>query len=435
MTQDLKNPWTSEDEREHPTSVMEWWCLEAFFKSQEDNKQWSLKTAMVEWFEHKTKIGSLINTTLFDQDTNKHFIYFSRDDTKRLQSAKDRFHVKYANSSMKGIYPNYETHIDDPENNIKLDLQYHGESLPHWVAHDVTRGWLPMGSGFYRYGFIPKGTVNGTMQINKKLLHLKGIGYYEHVWGNFSYSSPLRNLLSINKTLFTYIKLIGWWLTNHKPAIPKSITFGSENNPFGYDWAWVVLDNGWTIFYGNILLWIMQGPAAGSLTLSKDGKHYTEFCNVHFTYTKTRYSKEYDFYYPSELEITAIRGKEQLQLTLTMTAESREYISRFSEGSYWIGLAVCESPGTARGYYTDGTTKIPLNGICKIEPQRQIPIIGHNTLQIDFHVPPKQLGVSFDFTSHRLRKKLLTTIQLIPRPKITYNLNRLDASKIHTNKI
>ena len=72
------------------------------------------------------------------------------------------------------------------------------------------------------------------------------------------------------------MKLLRWWIKNQKNKITKSIQFSTCNRPPGYDWSWAVLDNGWSLFYGNIIFWITEGPAAGILIFSKDGKTYNE---------------------------------------------------------------------------------------------------------------------------------------------------------------
>ena len=398
------NPWTAEDEGEHFPSVIEWWGAEAFFKSVEDNKRWSLKGSLTEWLTKEKKPGSNIIITLFDLGNNKHFSYYSRNDSAKLESAKDSFSVRYSNSFMKGSYPNYEMHFRDSKNNIGLDIRYHAESLPHWIAQEVTNGWLPMGLGFYRYGFIPKNHLSGTMKIKDKTFSIEGNGYFEHVWGDFSYTNPLLYVSELKKTISTYSKLIGWWIHNRKIRIPESIMLSTENNPLGYDWVWALLDNGWSLFYGNILFWIMKGPAAGTLILSKDGKTYTEFCNINFQYNKTRYAKNYDFYYPSELVITAQRKREKLYLRFEMTAESREFLLRFTGRKNFLGLVICEAPGIVEGYYFDGEKKIKLNGICKMEPQRQTSVIGHNSLKLDFLLPPKGVGIDTELNSHYLKR-------------------------------
>ena len=419
-----KNPWTPEDEKEHFPSVMEWWCAIAFFKSFEDQKQWSLKGSFTEWCKKPKKTGCNHSITLFNLDDDSHVSYYSRNDSAKLKTSNNGLKVMYNDSFLKGSFPNYEMRFRDPKNDITIDLKYSSESLPHWIAQEVTNGYLPMGLGFYRYGFIPKNRVTGTMKTKNETYRIEGQGYYEHVWGDFSYTNPLANIFGLKKTVSTYSKLIKWWIHNHKPYIPKSIMFTTENNPLGYDWVWALLDNGWCLFYGNILFWMMKGPIAGSLILTKDGKQYTEFCNVTFKYNKTEQAKKYDFFYPTELEATAIKGKEKIHLCFKTSSQSREFVSKISDKKYWLAFAICEAPGTVEGYYYDGENKIKLTGICKIEPQRQISVIGHNSLKLDFLLPPKGVGVDIDFDSHFLKKKINTKIHFAPRPHLGFKVKK-----------
>ena len=57
------------------------------------------------------------------------------------------------------------------------------------------------------------------------------------------------------------------------------------------------------------------------------------------------------------------------------------------------------------GIIADNQDEIPLTGICKIEPQRQVSIIGHNSLRIDVLKPPRGVGISLEIDSHYLRKR------------------------------
>lgn len=431
----IHNPWTSNDEKEHIFAGSEWWCAEAFFKTIKDNKRWSLKVALTEGqIKFKKKIESILNMTLFDLDNNKFFICYSRDLTSKLKSIKDRFDVSYNESFMRGAFPNYSIYIRDQKNDIEIDLNFLAEAYPHWIAQDITKGWLPMGLGYFKYGFVPKNKISGTMKIKEKTYSLEGKGYFEHIWGDFDYHNPLSNLLDLKKTIVTYTKLAGWWFHNHRIKIPNSITLSTDNNPFGYDWVWSLLDNGWSLFYGNIMFWIREGPVIGSLILTKDGKSYTEFCDITFSYKKIKYADDYDFYYPTELEITAKNGKEKFHLVFKMTSKSREWINRFVyTNNYWIGLAICEAPGIVEGNYFDSVKKIKLSGICKMEAQRQISKIGHNSLKIDFLLPPKGVGISMDLKSHFFKKKMFICIRLAPSPKIKLDYGRIEESKVHKN--
>ncbi|MBU0496748.1 MAG: hypothetical protein KKC68_09090 [Candidatus Thermoplasmatota archaeon] len=428
------NPWTPEDEQEHFPSVMEWWAVEAFFKTLKDYTNWCLKVAFTEWYENKDRIGSISNITLFNLDTNTHIIYYKRDDVNKLRSDPDKLHISFEKSSISGAFPKYHMHFVDPDKDIIIDFDLIAQAYPHWIAQDITKGWLPLGLGFYRYGFIPKNLLIGTIQLDGKIKPMEGIGYYEHVWGDFLYDNPLGNVKGIKKTLRTYWHLIEWWLSKHTPRIPHSITFSTENNPFGYDWAWAVFDNGWSLFYGNLMFWVMDGPVMGSLMLTKDGKQYEEFSNMKCHYTKTRYAQHYDFYYPTEFEVSAQEGKKQLFLKFSMTKEPREYVNLFPYAQQlWMGLAICEGPGRVVGFYDDGKQRISLTGICKIEPQRQLSLLGHNTLKLEFIKPPSGVGINCTFESHFFKKQGQYKLVFTPWPHCTIKMRPIDPTTIHCN--
>ncbi|MBN1280974.1 MAG: hypothetical protein JXA00_04930 [Candidatus Thermoplasmatota archaeon] len=416
-----------EDEKGHPHSVLEWWSIEAFFQSHEDKKRWSVKVAMSEGFgdpQHRQQM-SVFNMTVFDEDANKYYEYYRRIPQTRLQQNPEVFDVQYEQSFMRGSYPLYQMKFHDPDHEITLEFTSQAESQPHWVAQEATKGWLPMGVGFYRYWFIPKTRISGTLRIQQKQYTIEGTGYLEHVWGSFDYEHPLSTASGLLSTLWVYKKLVFWWLQNRTIRLPKSLGFSTENNPLGYDWIWGVFDNGWSVFYGNALFWIMKGPAAGILIFSKDGETYTEFSDISFQYTNTVSAKEHDFVYPTAIQLRANKGKETLALTCTMTCTSREYIRIARKNSFWSGLAICEAPGLMTGSYSDGHHTTPLTGVCKIEPQRELSCLGHNMMTIEFIRPPKGVGLSAHVESHFFKKNIDVLVQFAPVPKLQWKHTRL----------
>ena len=150
MMDNNKNPWTSEDEREHFPSPMEWWSAITFFKTVEDNKKWTFKASFTEWCKKSKKMGCILNLSLLDREKNNHYIHFLRSNTEKIESAKDHFFIKYKDSFMKGRFPDYQMHFYYPKNNIELDLNFHAEAIPHWVTEDVTGGWLHQGRQYFQ---------------------------------------------------------------------------------------------------------------------------------------------------------------------------------------------------------------------------------------------------------------------------------------------
>jgi hypothetical protein len=419
-----KTIWTDDDESEHYPSIIEWWCIEAFFDNKNSKKKWSLKATFTEYHD-KGDEGSVFFITLFDQITGKPYIYYTRNDSKKLVSSPDCLKIQYEDSNLQGKYPIYSLKLNDKTNDIKYDLVCHAISNPRWIAQEISDGWLPMGFGFYRYGFIPKCNISGTIKIKDKELPISGYAYYEHVWGDFNYDNPMAQITAIPRTLKIIKDLTKWRLRYIKPKIPDIIKLSTENNPFGYDWAWAILDNGWSIFYGNILFWLMNGPVFGTLIVTSDGKNYEEYGNIKFHYNELKYAKNYDFYYPTDFEITARKEKKCIRLRFRMTTDCHEFQSRYYYGKYWLGYIICEAPGIVEGEYSDGDQKIKLKGICRIEPQRQISILGHNEITIRFKKPPKEFGFQVDFESHFFRKKIMVSVNLIPKIRFKWNFEKI----------
>ena len=419
-----ENPWTSEDEQVHPDSTMEWWAVEGFFQNKE-KKDWSIKAALNNWHTKSGEVGTNYVFTLFDQTNKKMYSFDFRDDSTCITADTDCFAIGFKENFVKGRFPTYTMKFHDPKDEITLELTLKATVYPRWVAQEATNGWLPIGLGFYRYGFIPHCELSGKITIKGKTSDINGFGYFEHVWGDFSYHGAGAEFVRLKKIIHTYSKLALTWTHQNTPRIPKSFSLATENNPLGYDWAWAVFDNGWTLFYGNILFWIMQGPAAGSLIVSKDGKHYDELFNVQFRYVKTKKADQFSFRYPTCFDLQAHHGKEHWNLRFTMDPPIREYTVNFHEQGYWKGLVICEAPGIVEGTYSNGETKIPLKGRCKIEPQRQVSASGHNTLTATCVKPPKGVGFELSMESEILKKKGHLKLHLIP-PRFHARLDSFD---------
>ncbi len=418
--------WSKQDEREHISSRMEWWSAQVFLQTSASKQKeyWVLKTTFTQWNKKKNQPGSLLNMVLYDPLKKIYYTYHNQNDFKKLEANQDTFEINYEDSYLKGKFPHYVQYLNDTKNDIQLKLTFNAETAPHWIAQDITNGWLPLGLGHYRYGFIPKLTVNADMTFKKNTSALKGIGYYEHVWGNLWYRSPLTGFRESRKTISIYSKLIRWWMHHHTIKIPNKICLMSENNPFGYDWSWAVLDNGWSLFYGNILFWLTEGAAPGIVILCKEDNTYVTFDTVYFSYNRVKKSAHYDFYYPTDFSIKAKKGVEELTLQFQMRSNVREYISKFPKPTFWKAFVICEGHGETKGTYHDGSHKQTLKGICKIEPQRQVSILGHNSLDLYIQKSPKRLGIDFSMDSQYLKKKIDGKLHLRPKPKLKIKMQK-----------
>jgi hypothetical protein len=417
------NPWTPQDEGDHYPVMKEWWTIETLFKTLEDNRKWNLKVIMA----YKMETPScFFQYALFDITSKKCILRADiDDDIERLSHKKNKLDLQYEKSTISGLYPNYHIHIDNEKQGFAADMKYKAKSLPHWVAQDITNGNLPFGWNFYKYGFIPNCDLSGTLNIKNKSYNIEGKGYLEHVWGEWSYQNPFQKLSDLKKTISTYVNLGKWWLSQHKPCIPKSISFTTENNIFGYDWVWGVFDNDWSLFYGNSMFWISEGPAFGVLSITPDGKNYWEFCNVTFHYNKLIYIKKYDAYFPCDLELTGVLGDRKIHLRFWLTTESYEYIDNFKNDRFYKAFILCEMPGRMEGVYTDCKKNVKLKGDCKMMPLRQPSVLGHNSLRFDFLLPPKGVGIDVDLNSHYLKKRVTTRTRFAPHLDFKFNIKKL----------
>lgn len=429
MNKESETFWLKEFKKEHFPCSKEWWCSEGFINSINDDEKWTFKAGLYQAIGKDKSIWSVYSMTLFDLKNHKSYSCNFSNDTTKLETKKDGSYIKYDKSYIKGLFPKYNMYFLDPTHNINLDLEYHSESKPYFIAQNITEGWLPWGLGYYRYGFVPKNNIKGTINIENKKISIKGKGYLEHIWGDFSFFYLSSSKRSIKKTISTYIKLFGHWLHNQKIKIPRSIKFSTDNRPPGYDWAWAVLDNGWSLFFGNMVFWITEGPGTGFLILSKDGISYNEFYNIHFKYNELKNIQKYDFFYPIELEVIASNSNEKLYLKFKSISTTVEDLTEATDETGLYGFVICEVPCEVTGYYLNGNKKTCIRGLSKIEHHRLLRTNGHNSLKLKLNYSKNNFGIISNFNSHYLGKKMDINLHFLPKPNFKINFNRINNYK------
>ena len=113
VTDIKKNVWTPQDEGDHYPCTREWWNIDSFFTC--NNKSWSV-TASV-GYEIETPACNMF-FTLFDGESGKYYPFGSFDDPiGTLIHKKDTVDLTYGKSTIKGLYPNYVIHLEDPREN------------------------------------------------------------------------------------------------------------------------------------------------------------------------------------------------------------------------------------------------------------------------------------------------------------------------------
>jgi len=362
---DAHHGWNFRDEGFHD-AIREWWNIDIVFTT---GGNYSL-TASFE-YEKETPAANLF-FTLFDRDTDAVYDLGSyNDDISVLRHhGSHGVNLTYNASWLRGSYPSYMVHFERKD--VVVEAKINAESRYVCVVENEG-GILPMGFGYYRYAFIPKCGVTGWMSIDGVTKNFEGTGYYEHVWGNWSYHNPLRGA-----TAKPYLMLARWWW-EHKNITWDTITV-STNNPFGYDWAWGAFSNGWSIFYGAVPFWIGEIPF-GVLYLFRDGE-VMEFGGISYRYLDGVFY--HGFYIPTTIKVTA-EGAGTLSLILKMNHAPHIYEDEL-DSPYWDRLILYESPGYVAGTYLDeeGHTT-PLAGFCEVEIERQGSIFQYLMVQLSRH--------------------------------------------------
>ncbi len=425
---DQPNPWTAEDEGSHAPNAKEWWTMELLFSTPEDGRQWNLMVSMA---YNQEAPSCFFQYVLFDI-TNRRCVLHKDidDDITKFSHAEGTVDLRYEGSTITGRYPSYHLSLRDEAQGMAVDVDFTAAALPHWVAQEQTCGILPIGLNFYRYGFLPNCNLAGTMTVHGKTYTITGKGYLEHAYGNWSYQHPFQMLAGLRKTLATYLRLGHWWLAHHGRRIPDRLSISSENNQFGYDWFWGISDKGWSLFFGNSLMWFSEGPSFGTLAVTEDGTHYWEFCDVTFRYNSLFYLKDYDMYYPSDIELEGRLGDKTLHLRCTATTEPYEYISPHKKSKLFKAFVLVEMPGTMQGTFTDGTRTVDMAGACKIVPLRHPPIRGHQEITVKIVKPPAGVGADVVLTSHRARRRIAASLHLLPRPRLHGSITPLDPTRL-----
>ena len=372
--QQHSHKWLDEYDGYH-NCIREWWNIDAFIQAE---KNYSI-TASFE-YEKETPAANLF-FTVFDWDEKKAYDCGSYGDgiSTIHCSGKYEANISYGKSWLRGAYPRYKVHFENK--GIIVDMEIHAEARAVFVA-EGEGGILPMGLGYYRYMFIPKCRATGWIFIDGKLQEFTGVAYYEHVWGNWSYHTPLKGC-----TIKPYISLAKWWWENKNISF-HSISF-SSNNPFGYDWAWMSFDNGWSMFYGVIPFWVEEIPFG--IAYLYDGEKVVEMGGINYEYLDGIIYG--DVYIPTKIKVD-MEGEGKLSLVMEMDNEAHVYEDKL-RSIYWKKLILYECPGKISGYYEKDGQKLELRGRCEIEIERQVSVLEYLSLKI---VPEKN-GVRILFLS------------------------------------
>jgi len=218
-----------QDEGVHFKSIIntrEWWYFTVVFSSDCDLPGWiaTIGFCHLAWGDLKLTLKpDLIVVTLEGPNGEK---YGGMLNKKRggllgllglltLDAKTPGVDLKYGESWAKGGAPKWHVHAEDEdideENQIIIDLDYFAKANPLWIHSNRL---IDKGRGKIANYIFSGCEVEGTVKLNNLEFKVKGTGHHEHSW------SPGFLQLSIK----------------------------------GWDWCYLVLNNGWTIYYSNYYL-------------------------------------------------------------------------------------------------------------------------------------------------------------------------------------
>jgi hypothetical protein len=365
---------------------------------------------------------AFIRIQSWDRETGKYYDCIHADHHPgELQHKKNIVDLKFLNSTLKGLYPDYSIHAEDDINKIELTADLHAIAIPHWIAQDALNGELPVGTGSFHYGGIPYVSITGNVSINGTISNVTGVGYYERVFGNAHLTdsyirfTPLKELRKVRRL---YTSIAKWFLkeliTN---KLKRTYSFHrTTDNIMGYDWVWVAFDNGWSMILCRIIAFGKVDGLSPAILMLNDGKEYWEFGVVYVNVKRNIYLEESDIFLPLDLEITGYKGNKQIHIVFNSTTNmTKMYINiGIQQGNFLVA-------GEAKGFFKDGENTIILNGNGTNTPLRVIPkIIKHRSVKIDLILPPNGLGISFRKVVHRFGYERFFKFQLRPFEFVFY---------------
>jgi predicted secreted hydrolase len=264
------------DEGVHKLCRREWWYFNVFFNDpNSDLQQYSLIVSFNKMMFNDIRFLKPDNLfiILYDDTGMSYDFATLKKQRGTLQSDGPGVDITFENSWAKGTYPSWHIHAVNEAKGFVADLDFTADFLPVWVeGRSANLPFTKFIAGDY---YIPRCTVIGNISWNKKMYHVGGIGYHDHVWEN---------------------------------NIPRFITKG-------WDWCNLHFDNGWEMYMSKFILRTPRNRYSGSIVISPNNRNLTEFNKFIITYTETASPKDLPFMtYPKKYHLEAQQDDMVLKL-------------------------------------------------------------------------------------------------------------------------
>ena len=365
----------------HSDSLREWWYFSGFVESKDSNHSFGLMMDIE--YEKETAACNLLfaifdlrNGTIYD------FSQFDDDPQKIVyQKEGENFSISYKNCHIVCSYPHYYLHFVDDNGTAEINLTYRAVSTPHTILEEVINDNpipLHVYFGSCKYYFILRNNITGKIRLGNKEFMVGGLGYYEHAWGNWSWSKSFSHFKLSLENLKVYFKIMRWmlkeFLLGERIEGASFRPFPEGNNLHSYDWGTAFLSNGWSIYFAYFPFYFKEGITYGVVYLEEDEKIYHLFGKIYFNYENLSLVdvRGVSHYFPLNLRVIACNEKgEKLSFTFFMRTEKWLRLQELPAPSRWKYIGGIHAKGKVKGFYSGQGERIQFEGLAEIGLNRQ----------------------------------------------------------------
>ncbi len=306
------------DEGPHKLTRREWWYFNVFFNSPgTDFENWSMIISFNKMAFNDIRFLKRDNFFMVLYDDKGNNYRFNILDQRRgtLSSTGPGVDINFDNNWVKGAYPSWQIHAEDKEKGFTIDLTYTADFLPVWVEGRSSNLFF---IGKYISGdyYVPRCSVEGTINWEGKDYNVFGTGYHDHVW---------------------------------EGGIPRFVTSG-------WDWFNFHFDNGWEMYLSKFSVRSIFEKFAGALIISPDNRNIVEWSDFDLKYIEFKQSKELpSLTYPVKYYIEASGDDMLLKLEITVYNVCEIIFKTARTGMF-------EGPCTVKGTFSWENYTVELNG-------------------------------------------------------------------------
>lgn len=184
----MTQPWEDGMRTNGGSGTFEWWYIDAEY--EEDITIVNVFYTK-DGFDFQGPAHPRSDLEITFSDGRKIMRKIFEDKGKIINAAKDKCNVKIGTSSL--IYDNGKYYLDYEDKDIKYHVVMEA-SLPMWRPDTGHIYFGEEEKNFFAW-FVaqPASIITGTLEIDGKVINLKGKGYHDHNWGNVAMNKVINH--------------------------------------------------------------------------------------------------------------------------------------------------------------------------------------------------------------------------------------------------